>query len=241
MSHTKNWQVKKLLQQGFPESKIISGFVEVNRETWLSLGVPEDVVWKPEHVEAQIRNCPHMLYCTMDGNRIVATISSIHVHEDDALSCTSWYDMSGGGTLTTHDPSGDCAFGLDLSVHPDYQSQGISDSLIQYGFFRSVVLHGKKGVFLGSRLPGFSKRPAGFPVERYVYGHDLDGRTLDPEIRLYKKSGFKIMKIIPGYMPDPASRDYGVLMFYPNPLYKITKHLPRWMLSNPSAPSHSNA
>ncbi|MDA8240869.1 MAG: hypothetical protein M0Z67_10950 [Nitrospiraceae bacterium] len=38
--------------------------------------------------------------------------------------------------------------------------------------------------------------------------------------------GFEIVEIIPEYMEDPESLNYGVLIKWSNPLYKVTMALP---------------
>jgi hypothetical protein len=63
-------------------------------------------------------------------------------------------------------------------------------------------------------------------VEDYVYGMRKSGKPLDPELYFYMKNGFEIVDIIPKYMEDPDSLDYGVLIRWENPLYWVTRALP---------------
>lgn len=218
MTKIKVIRVSTLLQNGSDKEAIIEGFVKVNKAAWPP-PVPERYLWTKRKVSAQIQNCPHLLFCAFADSVIIGTLSMIHIDEKEAQKTTSWEEMSGFGTLSTHHDDGDCAFGLDLSVNPNAQGIGAGDRLIRAGLLISAIHANKKGVFLGSRVPRFHKWANKMSIEDYVFGKN--GKTRDPEIRLYQSEGFQVVRIIPGYMEDPESLDYGVLMFYPNPLYKI--------------------
>lgn len=211
-------RVSTLLRESFDKKTILDGFVSVNRAAWPP-PVPERYLWTEEKVRAQIQNCPHLLFCAFARDVIIGTLSMIHVDAQIARKTTSWEEISGFGTLSTHRVDGDCAFGLDLSVDPSTRDIRAGDRLIRAGLLISAIHANKKGVFLGSRVPRFHKWANKMSIEDYVYGKN--GRTRDPEIRLYQSEGFKIVRIIPSYMEDPESLDFGVLMFYQNPLYRL--------------------
>jgi len=217
----------RLLREGFDKEALIAGFVAVNKAAWPP-PVPERYLWTREKVISQLQHCPEYLFCAIEDTKVVGTVSGIGIKEKDALATIDWEKTSANGTLTTHQKDGDCVFGLDLSVTPDAQGKKIGDNLIQTAFLFSVIFRNKKGVFLGSRAPSYHKWANKMSIEDYVFGKN--GKTRDPEIRLYQTEGFQIVKIVPNYMEDPDSLNYGVLMFYPNPVYKYTRWMPDWML-----------
>lgn len=149
----------------------------------------------------------------------------IYKNEADIYQYTDWNDISGHGTLDTHDEDGDSLFGIDLSVSPKHQGKKLADDTMQAAFLVSVILGNKKGAFLGSRIPGFHRFAEKMSVEDYVFGKRRNGKTHDPEIRLYQSTGFRPVRVVPGYMDDPDSLNYGVLMFWENPFYRYTKHM----------------
>ncbi len=216
-----------LLQAGYDQEWLIDGFVDVNQAAWPP-PVPSRYLWTREKVRAQFEHCPHLLFVAIINGRIIGTLSVIHINQQDAEKTTDWEDVSARGTLSTHQPTGNCAFGLDLSVRPD-AGEKVGDVLIEKGILCCVVLDNKKGVFLGSRVPGYAKRASKTSIEEHVFGKN--GRTRDPEVRLYQSAGFRIVKIIPGYMEDPESLNYGVLMFWENPYYWFTRFIPRLITS----------
>ena len=221
--------VADLLARGYNPEEIANAFVEINKKAWPP-PFPQSILWTREQVLQHLINCPHILYCAIIKGEIVGTLSNIWTYENEALATKSWDSISGNGTLSTHRKDGDTGFGLDMSVLPEFQGRGVSQILAFRSFLIGVVLSNKKGVFLGARIPMFYK--SNLSVADYVFGKNENGKALDPEIRLYLKDGFRIIKIVPNYIEDPESLNYGVLMFWKNPLYKFTKHLPLHWLKN---------
>ena len=89
----------------------------------------------------------------------------------------------------------------------------------------SVFAGGLKALYLGSRIPGYHKHKD-TPVDNYVFGKRATGKPFDPELYFYLKQGFEIVEIIPEYMDDPESLNYGVMIGWKNPLYRLTKNIP---------------
>lgn len=221
MNTIKTRRVSDLLKDGnFPRETLVEEFVRINAEAWPP-PVPERYLWTRAKVREQFNHCAHFLFCALDSSdKIVGTLSMIHITEESALRTQNWEKTSGDGTLSTHDPKGDCAFGIDLSVPPGAVA---GDQLIEMGILSAVVLANKKGVFLGSRAPRYHKSANKMAIEEYIgLG---GGKNHDPEIRLYQSEGFRIVKVIPNYMEDPDSLNYGILMFWENPYYRYTRFL----------------
>ena len=218
-------RVSDLLTSGYDKKKLIEEFVALNKIAWSDL-VQEDVIWNHENVAAQFKNCPELQYCAFFGGELAATLTTININEEDALACKNWKQMSGDCTLSTHNPNGDSAFGLDLSANPKFSQKRIPDIMMEKAFIISVISSNKKGAFLGSRIPRFHKHHGEMSAEEYVRWRRKGGKPVDPELYLYEKAGFRIIKVIPDYIVDPDSCDYGVLMFWKNPFYKLSKHVP---------------
>ncbi len=207
--------VQSLLSRGVDRAWLIESFVRINAEAWPP-PVPEDYLWTPRKMESQFATCPHLLFCARNASgKVLGTLCIIHTTTARALSTTSWLETSAYGMLTTHDDAGDCAFGLDLSV-PKGAKAG--DQLIEAGILHAVIEPNKKGVYLGARMPRYHKFAHRMTPEDFIGLNG--GKNQDPEIRLYLSAGFKIIRVIPGYMQDPDSCDNGVLMFWENPDYQ---------------------
>ena len=216
--------ISDLLLEGIQPEVIITAFVSVNKAAWPP-PFPQEILWTEYEVSQHIKNCPQLQFCAIYEGRIIGTVSTIHISESAVLNCKGWESISGFGTLKTHTNDGNCMFGIDLSVIPEFQGKGVSEKLITTALLMGAVLVNKKGCFLGSRMPSYHKK-SHIPVEQYVFGKKLEGKTMDPEIRLYQGDGFRIINIIPDYIKDPDSLNYGALMFWENPFYKYTRYLP---------------
>lgn len=227
MSKVKVKSAARLLREGFDREALIAGFVAVNQVAWPP-PVPERYLWTRGKIISQLQHCPQHIYCAIEDGKVIGTVSAISIKEGNALATIDWEKTSANGTLATNQEDGDCMFGLDLSVVPNAQGKKVGDTIIQASFVSSVIFGNRKGVFLGSRVPSYYKWADKMSIEDYVFGKN--GKTRDPEIRLYQTEGFQIVKIVPGYMEDPDSLNYGVLMFYPNPVYKYTRWMPDWVL-----------
>lgn len=131
-----------------------------------------------------------------------------------SLSDEPWHDLTDNGLLaTTHNPMGQIAFGVGMSVLPEAARFGVSGSIIAE-YARIFVQNGDCHLMaLGSRLPGYArwKEQHGSSISEYL---DLQrkGRSVDPELCLYQKAGFELLWPVKGYFPDPASRDWGAII-----------------------------
>ena len=123
-------------------------------------------------------------------------------------SNSSWAEITGDGTISTHAHHGQYLFGVSLTVHEHYS--GIGAELLNAGQ-KLLSRHKKKGLFIGSRVPNFSKNSKEFSIKQWVYGQNLQSR--DPVVAFFQHHGFKILHIIANYFEDPESCNYGVLMY----------------------------
>lgn len=199
-----------LLERGYKNIDIINRFVEINQLAWQP-PFPASYLWTQEKIESHIKICSHLQFVALIEGLIVGTLSILLRNEEDILRCPTWDDMTDSGMFTTHDPQGDSAFGADLSIDPKFQSRGIAQRLVQKCLERVVFLPRKNAGFLSSRVPRFSRKNGGMSIESYVLGKP-NKLSRDPELRIYQKLGFEIVKILPDYMRDPESGNYGVLI-----------------------------
>ncbi len=215
--------VEMLLKKGFSAENLAREFVRINEEVWREI-TNEKYIWTLKKVISQFAICPHLIYCVFEDEEIVGTLSSICLTENDLKRNKSWLEKTADGFLTTHKEDGNIGFGVDLSVTRK-ASKKASDRLVLTAILISGIGKGIKSIYLGARIPSFHKHST-MNVEEYVYGKKKNGKPLDPELYFYLKNGFEIVEIIPEYMDDPDSLNYGVLLRWNNPLYKITITFP---------------
>lgn len=216
-------RVSDLIEKGFDTGMLANEFIRINKEVWGNI-IDSQYIWTKEMLKSQFQICPQLLWCAFEKEKIVATASGIFTTEDDLKKHKSWLKKTANGFFTTHKPDGDIGFGADLSVVGG-ASKKTADKIMLALFLVTILGEGLKSLYLGSRIPSYHKYKH-MKVEDYVFGKRKSGKPLDPELYFYQKLGFEIVEIIPEYMEDPESLNYGVLIQWNNPLYRITKTFP---------------
>jgi hypothetical protein len=217
-------RISDLIESGLlPLHKICNDMTKINKDVWGSI-TEAQYVWTEQMLQSQFKICPNLIFCAFNDGKMVATLTSIHTTETEIERKSTWLEKAGNGYLTTHIPTGNVAFGIDLSVLKGAPKK-ISDRILLSAIFMGVLGGGLKSAYLGARIPSYYKYKD-MKVEDYVYGKRKNGKPLDPELYFYIKDGFEIVEIIPEYMDDPDSLNYGVLIKWDNPIYKLTKALP---------------
>ncbi len=216
-------RVSDLIEKGFETYMLADEFIKINKEVWGDI-INSQYIWTKEMLMNQFQLCPQLLYCAFKNGKMVATASGIFTTENDFKKHKSWLEKTGNGFFTTHRPDGDIVFGADLSVIREALPK-TSDKIMFTGLIITILGDGLKSLYLGSRIPSYHKHK-NMKVEDYVFGKRKSGKPFDPELYFYQKLGFEIVEIIPEYMEDPESLNYGVLIRWNNPLYRITKTFP---------------
>ena len=142
-------------------------------------------------------------------------------YEYESPELKTWSEMCNKGFISkTHIPDGDTIFGINLSFSkeaPFTASGKMIAHVLSYTIKNSI-----KGIVLGGRLPFYHKYADQMTAEEYINAKRKNGKPIDPELHIYKKAGARPVKVIPNYFPDSESLNYGVLLAWNNPLYRIT-------------------
>lgn len=217
-------RVSDLIKHQFNLDNLANEFARIDREVWTAVTQDSRFSKTKDTAESHFKICPQIIYCAFKDGKLVATLTNMFTTEVELAKNKTWTEKTGNGYLTTHMPSGDVGFGVDLAVTRE-APKNVSDKLVLSTVLIGIIGEGLKSGYIGSRIPSYHKH-ADMKVEDYVYGTRKNGKPLDPELYFYMKDGFEIVEIIPEYMEDPDSLNYGVLIKWDNPLYKVTKALP---------------
>ena len=87
-------------------------------QTWLSM-----------EQQSHIRIFPEGQFCTELDDEIVASARSLIVSLKPEYKNHRWYEITGYGMFTNHNPKGDSLYGADISTHPKVRRQGIATML----------------------------------------------------------------------------------------------------------------
>ena len=75
-------RVSDLIEKGFDADMLANEFIRINKEVWGNI-TGSQYIWTKEMLKSQFQICSHLLYCTFENGKIVATASGIFVTEED--------------------------------------------------------------------------------------------------------------------------------------------------------------
>lgn len=157
-------------------------------------------------------------YVAEYNGKVVACCSYEYVDDSVFAGGFTWDDITDNGYIThSHKPYGRYGYGINLSVHYSMNGQKLGDRMSLFGLI-NIIDTGRSGSFIGSRIPGFASYKKHHPdisAEEYIT-LKRNGKVRDYELRLYGNVGFKPIKVLPNYFPDPESLNYGVLVYRGN-------------------------
>ena len=127
------------------------------------------------------------LLAEVDGE-IVGYATSLIVQLDDESPWYSYAEITGVGTFSTHNPSGDTLYGADIAVHPDWRGQGIAGELYE-GRKKILSRFNLKRMVAGGRIPGYVRYSGKMSPEEYVE-KVIHGELKDMALSAHVKAGY---------------------------------------------------
>jgi len=159
-----------------------------------------DGAWTREQFESQIRRFAEGQLCIEDNGRVVAAAISLIVKYSRWGHQHKYWDIVGGGYLTTHDPKGDVLYGVDVFVHPDYRDLRLGRRLYDARKELCERLN-LRGIVAGGRIPGYARHRDEMTPQQYVA--KVRARELvDPILTFQLANDFQVRQIVRGYLPD---------------------------------------
>ena len=189
----------------------IEGILIVEEEVW-----PKGLRVTKEQFISRIETFPEGTLVAIVDSNIVGVVATEIVNYDLKNSIFTWNEITDHGFIKkTHTPNGDALYGVDLSIS---RFVGNASKLLMQEVGKLIIRYNLKRGILGSRIPRYHKFADRMTAEEYINSR-RGNRPLDPEIAFYKRLGLKIIRVIPNYIEDPESCNYGVLLSWENPFY----------------------
>ncbi|MCS6991941.1 MAG: GNAT family N-acetyltransferase [Chitinophagales bacterium] len=148
-----------------------------------------------------------------DGQVVGGTTTMRYRADLSHITPHRFYEIMGGGWLSTHQPDGNWLYGLDVSVHPEYRQRGIARGFYRVRQYLCREL-GLAGQLIVGMLNGYQRYSEMMTVEEY-YEKVLKGELFDPTVSVQIKIGFSPVALMKDYLHDATCGNAGVLMVLP--------------------------
>ncbi|MCA9667042.1 MAG: GNAT family N-acetyltransferase [Myxococcales bacterium] len=144
------------------------------------------------------------------GDEVVGYATSLIVQLDEESPWYSYNEITGSGTFSSHNPTGDTLYGADIAVHPDHRGQGVAGKLYE-GRMRIVKRFNLRRMVAGGRLPGYAEHAGRMTPEEYVE-RVTAGELKDSALNAHLKAGYSVLGVHMGYLRDEQSLDYATFL-----------------------------
>ncbi len=184
-------------------------------------GFTDDALCDERNYRMQLASFPQgQILAEFDG-QVVGYATSLIVQLDDDSPWYSYSEITGVGTFSTHNPSGDTLYGADIAVHPDYRGHGIAGIIYKE---RKKILKrfNLRRMVAGGRIPGFRNYEGRITAEEYVE-MVTSGEIKDQALTAHLKAGYIVRGVHMAYLSDAASLNYATFLEMPNPDYNAAK------------------
>lgn len=165
-------------------------------------------------LELQLKAFPEGQFLAEINGRIVGYASSLIVLLDEDSPWYSYNEITGVGTFSTHDPSGDTLYGSDIAVHPDFRGRGIASKL--YARRKALVKRlNLRRMVAGGRIPGYAEHAKKMTPDRYI---ELvkRGELKDMALSAHLKAGYDVLSVHYAYLTDGESMNYATYLQWEN-------------------------
>lgn len=178
---------------------------------------PGMVAWKAHQLERHHDVFPEGQMVVESEGVIVGSSSSLLLDFDEHPDLHSFNEITGDGTLSTHDPDALDLYGIEVMVDPDYRGMKIGERLYQARQELAERLNLRR-ILIAGRMPGFQKYQG--KAREYVAAVQRR-EVMDPVLGFQLSYGFNPVQILPGYLPgDAESEGNALLMEWRNVEYR---------------------
>ena len=174
-------------------------------------------------MEMQMEAFPEGQFLAEHNGKVIGYCTSLIVLLDDDSPWYSYNEITGVGTFSTHDPSGDTLYGSDIAVHPDYRGKGVAARLYvkRKALLKRLNLRRMVG---GGRIPGYAKHSKNMTPEKYIEKVKR-GELKDMALSAHLKAGYDVLSVHYAYLTDGESMNYATFLQLENPAFDPAKRL----------------
>lgn len=169
-----------------------------------------EAIWSAESLLRHLERFPEGQMVVEADAIIIGTSTALRVPMAVALAPHTWSEVTGRGTLSTHDPAGDALYGANIAVDPDWQERGLGRLLYQ-GRLDLARRLGCRAFVAGARIPGYHRWAGEMTPEAYVAAV-AEGKLFDSTLSKQIRVGFQVRGVLRDYAPDPETLGHAALI-----------------------------
>jgi GNAT superfamily N-acetyltransferase len=168
------------------------------------------------HYLAQMNAFPAGQHAILENatGKVVGSSSDLRVNLNLSHYQHKFLEAVGNNFFTTHVPDGDWLYGADIGVLPEFRGLGLASLL--YARRQTLVRElGLMGHMAGAMPKGYGAFRHKLPIEEYVNAV-ITLELNDPVLSVQLRRGYRVFGIIPEYLEDASTDNYGVLILWRN-------------------------
>ena len=169
-------------------------------------------------LRSMIKHFPEGQICIEDNGKLVAAAFSLILKYSDYGDNHTYKQITGDGTLNTHDGDGDTLYGIDVFVNPEYQGLRLGRRL--YDARKELCeKFNLRAIIAGGRIPGYLNHSKELGAREYIE-RVKNKEIYDPILTFQLANDFHVRKILSNYLPDDKeSESYATLLEWINVYY----------------------
>ncbi len=178
----------------------------------------EGSYWKEHHIKKLLDIFPEGQLVILVDDKVVGSALSLIVTNDKVLENHTYSDITGNYTFSTHDPSGDVLYGIDVFIHPEYRGLRLGRRLYDTRKELCEQLNLSSIVFAG-RIPNYTKYATEMTPKEYIDKIRLK-ELYDPVLSFQLSNDFHVIRVMKNYLVgDTGSLEFAVLLEWNNIYY----------------------
>ncbi|WP_191561481.1 GNAT family N-acetyltransferase [Metabacillus idriensis] len=179
---------------------------------------PPELWWNEEQLKNHITLFPEGALCIEINGEVAGSMTGLLVQFDPDHPEHTWEEITDNGYIRNHDPNGNTLYVVDIGVRPAYRKLGLGKWLM-FSMYDVVVQKGLDRLLGGGRMPGYQQHSDKWTPEQYLE-RVVEGNVKDPVISFLLRCGRTPVRVVPNYLEDEESCNYGTLMEWKNPFKK---------------------
>jgi ribosomal protein S18 acetylase RimI-like enzyme len=176
---------------------------------------PSDLWWNKEQLTNHITLFPEGALCVEIEGIIAGSMTGLLVDFNSEHPNHTWEEITDSGYIKNHRNNGNTLYVVDICIRPSFRKFNLGKLLMQSMY--EVVIHLNLDRLLGGgRMPGYQKYASVLTPELYIE-KVVNGEIHDQVISFLLRSGRTPLALVPDYLEDKESLNYGLLMEWKNP------------------------